>query len=666
MIEYFFLYRQPCLIRSIHFSLLIVITTLVFSNTLDNTYHLDSVFRVSDNTEINEFWPPARFFTDVRTGSTVPQIAEYRPLMPLSHSINSEIAKATGTSKLAGFHVGNIAIHIGSAILIYLLFCFLLSHWSRASVPETKSIHYSHQAFVAALIFAVHPIAGSAVNYIAGRDLLLMVFFFIASMLVYFSMRRTGDSVSGWLLSLSLLSLAILSKQAAIMGFGLIFLFEWILLDAKLKDWRLWARTALFALPTLVFFLARWFSIASQSPTDGLRTVNNLTYPFTMLDAHFFYYLRNFFWPFEMRAVAQVEMIESIFAPTALVGLTFIIVTLVAAWKFRLRHPLITFAILAYWLLFSLTSSIFPFGFVVTDYRQYLPLVFLSLSVTMLVFSLGKKTLSVAVLTGLVLYFSVSSYYINTHWKTEESFWQQSVKYGATALGHQNYGLAIAGKNPKLAEHHYLEAIRLYPTHIYANINLGMLHIRMGKVEDGVERLRSMVTLNPKWALAHYWLSEGLKIANLKQEALKETILAADLDTRSLKYQYAAALALQNVGKRIESIAYFERTIDLDPDYIKTGFWLAFAYQKTAQSQKAIDTYNRFLQSNPNHVQGHFNLAYELKSVNDCGTAVSHFNKVLDLRPSYREVHLHLSECYSVLGDETSAEKHEMIHKEMN
>jgi len=122
-----FLYRQTRLSQGIHLALLIVITSLVFSNTLENTYHLDSVYRVGSNSEINEFWPPARFFTDVRTGSTIPQIAEYRPLMPLSHSINSEIAKATGTSKLAGFHVGNIAIHIGSAILAYLVFCLLLS-----------------------------------------------------------------------------------------------------------------------------------------------------------------------------------------------------------------------------------------------------------------------------------------------------------------------------------------------------------------------------------------------------------------------------------------------------------------------------------------------------------------------------------------------------------
>ena len=264
----------------LHLALLKAITAIVFSNTLENDYHLDSIHRVKANTEINEFWPPVRFFTDVRTGSTISQIAEYRPFMPLSHAINNEIVEATGTSKLAGFHVGNIAIHIGSSILAYFIFCLLIGNWGRVSESETPAIHYSHQAFMAALIFAVHPIAGSAVNYIAGRDLLLMVFFFLASMLVYFNMRLEGDSVSGWLISLLLLCLAILSKQVAIMGFGLVFLFEWIVVGVKLWNWRLWARTILFAVPTAGYFLLRWLWILGQNPGDSLRTVKSLTYPF--------------------------------------------------------------------------------------------------------------------------------------------------------------------------------------------------------------------------------------------------------------------------------------------------------------------------------------------------------------------------------------------------
>jgi len=142
--------------------------------------------------------------------------------------------------------------------------------------------------------------------------------------------------------------------------------------------------------------------------------------------------------------------------------------------------------------------------------------------------------------------------------------------------------------------------------------------------------------------------------------------IAADKDPRSLRYQFAAARALQDAGMILESITYFERIIIVNAHYKYTSFWLGFAYQKTSQSQKAIDAYNSFLSSNTNHVQGHFNLAFELKNENDCKAAVVHFNKVLDLRPSYKEAHLHLSTCYKALGDEQQAAHHASIYKSKN
>ena len=460
-------------------------------------------------------------------------------MMPLSHAINSEIAQALGIGRLAGFHIGNIAIHTGTAILVYFLFCMLIRDWATVPGSPPHAVHYSHQAFAAALLFAVHPISGSAVNYIAARDLLLMVFFFVSAMLVYFRMRRHGDTVSGWLISLLLLSLAILSKQVAIMGFGLVFLFEWLLADLTLRDWRLWltlrdwrvwARTVLFSTPTAAYFVLRSVRITKENSADGLRTVSDASYPLTMLDRHVFYYLRNFVWPFEMRALAEVDMVESMLEPRAAAGLLLILSTLVVAWLLRNRQPLITFAILAYWLLFSLTSSIFPFGYVVTDYRQYTPFVFLCLVVSMAVFASGRRLLPIILLSGLVLYASVSSYYVNTHWKTEESFWGQSVKYGAGALAHNNYGLAISRTNPELAGYHYREAVRQSPLHVYANINLGLHQMRQGEEDEGLQRLYDVVDRLSDWAVARYWLSVGLTSAGRNAEAAEEATRAADLD----------------------------------------------------------------------------------------------------------------------------------------
>ena len=648
--------------RAIHISILLLAIALVYSNTLENAYHLDSIYRVEDNTEIEHFWPPSRFFTDVRTGSSIPQIAEYRPLMPLSHAINNEIARATGTGQLAGYHVGNILIHAGSAILVYFLAGMLIRHWPGSSAPGTATARVGNLAFIAALLFAVHPVSGSAVNYIAGRDLLLMLFFMLASLLVYFNMRLQGESLRGWALSLVLLSIAILSKQVAILGFGVVFLFEWILCGNRLTDWRLWARTALFGLPTVAYFLLRWLWITRQNPGDTLRLPATIEFPLTMAKAHLFYYLRNFAWPFEMRALADFKLEAGALDVGVVVGIVFIAATLLAAWALRRRKPLITFAILCYWLLFSLEASIFPFQYVVTDYRQYAPLVFLCLVISILCCSTRWRVFNAATAAGLVLYFSASSYLINRHWKTEESFWGQSVKYGADALAHTNYALQIAGQNPQLAEQHYLEALRQNPTHIYASINLGLLYMQEKRTGEGLALLENVVALNPGWALAHYWYSRGLLTAHRTDESLAELRWAADLDPRQLQYQYEAAQALQNSGDRPASIPYLERVMAINPDFANAGFLLGFAYQKSGDNLHAIEEYKRFLARQPEHVQGQFNLAFALMDEGDCAEAIRHFETVLELRPDYREVHLHLARCFQQTGDEAAAEWHRQMY----
>ncbi|MBT8420808.1 MAG: tetratricopeptide repeat protein, partial [Gammaproteobacteria bacterium] len=280
--------------------------------------------------------------------------------------------------------------------------------------------------------------------------------------------------------------------------------------------------------------------------------------------------------------------------------------------------------------------------------------------------SLKSRAISFGAVTGLALYFSLSSHAMNRHWKTEESFWQQSVKYGAYSQAHNNYGLAVSGKAPDLAEYHYREALKQNPFHIHANINLGMLYLRRGKTDEGIKVLRDIVRWSPGWALSHYWLSIGLRTIGRKAESIKEAQRAANLDPRSLEYQRTAARVLQEAGRHSEAIPYFERIIKVNPIYGLAEFRLGFALQKSGQSEKAIATYNRFLARKPKHVQGHFNLGYELMQTRDCETAVAHFNRVLELRPAYRETHLHLSKCYRMLGDGETAARHLIEYREAN
>ena len=159
-----------------HIVLLVLLSCAVYSNTLNNSFHLDDFYRVVNNPGIEKVWPISRHFVDPSTMSTLPRITEYRPMLPLSLSINYAIS---GLS-LPGYHLVNIGIHTLAAIVIYFLCLELLG---QTSTLQNQSRRRRWLALMVAAVFVVHPVSGFPANYICGRDLLMMELFLMSSFL---------------------------------------------------------------------------------------------------------------------------------------------------------------------------------------------------------------------------------------------------------------------------------------------------------------------------------------------------------------------------------------------------------------------------------------------------------------------------------------------------
>ena len=98
-----------------------------------------------------------------------------------------------------GYHVTNVLLHIAAAFLIWAIL-------HRLSIPG---------AFLAALLFAVHPVNVESVAWIAQRKNTLAIVFFLLSILWYLSAEERRAKFSNWLwygLSLLAFLLAMLSK----------------------------------------------------------------------------------------------------------------------------------------------------------------------------------------------------------------------------------------------------------------------------------------------------------------------------------------------------------------------------------------------------------------------------------------------------------------------
>jgi protein O-mannosyl-transferase len=119
-----------------------------------------------------------------------------------------------------GFHLTNLAFHVASSLLIYLIvFRLALSQTTRNSEASRE------WALLSSAMFALYPLHPEAVSWITGRVDTIVTTFCLANFWAYLRWRDTRNWL--WLgLSVVFLGLGLLSKEMAITMPALLFAWE--------------------------------------------------------------------------------------------------------------------------------------------------------------------------------------------------------------------------------------------------------------------------------------------------------------------------------------------------------------------------------------------------------------------------------------------------------
>lgn len=638
---------------------IVALAFLVYANALQNGFHLDDFYRIRDNPEIRHVAPAWRHFVDPGTisgsqgtsESRLHQLAQYRPLLPLSLSINYWIARHS----VIGYHLGNLLIQILASVLLYFLILELLAYRADAPIDEKQG---RWLALIVAMVFATHPVSGIPVNYILARDLFLMEVFLIASLLAFLRLRRRGATPWRWAGVLALFVLAILSKTTAAIAPLVVLAFELTARGGSVREVGPWRRALPFAVVALAFFgvahLTLDFSGLAQVQERGLAF--DWLYPLTEAKVHVFHYISNFAWPFPIRQAPYVEPARSLAEGRVLLGLAVIGSSLVIAWRLRHRAPLAAFCILAYWILMIPESSIVPQHHPVVHYRAYASSPFLYLLVGLVAerFLPARSALLVGV--AVVAFFAAVSLHLNRTWRTEETLWSHSVRHGSEPLAHMNLAMSIADRGDPRVRRHLEEAVRRSPNYILAHINLGLLDIHEGRQETGLDRIRKAVVMDPSLGQSHYWLSHAYSRVGLAEKAAEASARAAELDPENLQLLYKAGLDASAVGRYADVLEYVRRIERIEAGYEETDFLEGFALQMTGRFEEAAAAYRRFLDRHPDHAQVHFNLGHALMSSGRCSEAISHFERSLELEPNRTAARQHLITCGTRPAEDPAAD----------
>ena len=363
-----------------------------------------------------------------------------RPLLKASYTFNW---------LYGGFSLLNIAFHAMNAALLFLI--------------GNELFRDRRAAFVAALLFALHPAATEAVTYISGRSSSMMAVFYLAAMLAY--LRRAH-----WAVSSALFVAAIATRETAVTLPAALLLcelcrdepFSWR--RVVRRQWPHWG--LLFVGGVFLLFNQRYFDLIAygygeRSLGDNLITqVGGISFLILRLIS-----LQDYNIDPALPTLTQ-------WGPTVVFqALLLLALLLVGVGNVRSR-PWIAFGILWFFLQLAPTNSIVPRLDVANDRQLYLASWGLFLAICIQLRNLPTLAFGFA-----LALFAAASIARQLDYRSEIELWESSVRLSPwNARGHNNLGYAyqVDGRMDD-ARREYEAALLFDPRHAKARLNLMFL-----------------------------------------------------------------------------------------------------------------------------------------------------------------------------------------------
>lgn len=571
-----------------------------------------------------------------------------------------------GDSTLA-YHLLNVLLHATGACLFGTLLRRVIDNAPCPSTglgafdsPTVASGHerrrYAGVEWLAALLFALHPVCVESVAWIAEQKNTLSLVFYLCAALAYLRFDRQRRSPH-YALATGLFVLALLTKTVtASLPAALLVVFWW---QRGRLEWR---RDVLPLLP--------WFALGAASGlvtahfervligAQGVAFDLSLVQRCLLAGRVFWFYLGKLAWPAELIFIYPRWTID----PAAAWQWLFLLGALALLggliwWRRRSRAPLAA-ALLFGGTLFPVLGfvNVYPFVFsYVADHFQYLA-------------SLAVFALAAAGLWRILPRLPVAARYAGPGvllatlgaltwaqcgmYRDPVTLYETTLKRNPSCwMAHNNLAtiLTLDGR-PAEAIPHLKAAIKLNPGMASAHNNLGDSLTRLGRAADAIPYLEKALQLQPDYAVAHTNLGNAFLELNRPDEAMAKFQQALRLDPRHANAECNLGLALAQSGRTAEAIPHFERAVQIDPDYADAELNWAIGLMLTNRFPEAVPHFERAIELHPESTEYLFAYGRALVQAGRLEAAVSQFENFLRLDPANAGVHLELAQILRRLG----------------
>lgn len=444
----------PAWLNAVAIASLAVLTWVIYYPSLTGEFVFDDHNSIQQSLLVREIWPLTRFVT-----------YSNRPLVDFTYALNY----AQGEYDTWWFHATNVAIHIGTAAVLYLLALrtLRLPAFAERYAPWSQPI-----AWAAAAIFACHPLATETVAYVASRSEGLAGFFYLLTILMYaiaVSSERAPIRNAARVAVLAGTLLAVASKEiAATIPLALV-LYDYIFIaEGDLRSLRSRAAAMAPAFVPLVlaaayvafrvFLSDRHFTPYGQSAGFEFEQFTPLQYASTQVGV-LTHYLRMLVVPTGLTMDYDLALQRSPFAIAVLLPLAVLGALAFAAIRLRTTYPFFSFAVLFFFIVLAPTSSVMPLADLAVERRMYIPLAGFALLAAIAVWDLSKAIMGNR---ALVLLAIVTIAAIGTGSAMTRA---RAVQWGDHLLL-------------------YEDAVRKSPGSPRVRLNLGVIHLNAGRYEE--------------------------------------------------------------------------------------------------------------------------------------------------------------------------------------
>ena len=566
------------------------------------------------------------------------QVGATQQYYPLVHSVFWIEQKLWGDSVL-GYHLINIFLHGFAAIV-------LLQILLRVKVPG---------AWLAAGLFALHPVQVESVAWISEIKNTLSGLFFFCSILAYLNFDQNRSRVA-YFGSLALFLFGLMCKTAIAPLPAIILAVLW------------WRRGRLRlrndVVPSLPFFgLGIGAGLFTAWVERNFVGAHGTAFQLSILQRcliaarDFWFYLFKLLWPVKLTFIYPRWQISGAIWWQYLFPLTLILL-LALIWRLRKKNRGPLAAVLVFLgLLFPALGFINVYPFIysfVADHFQYLacvgPLTLFAAGMTMALDSIapGKVLLRPTISFLLLLTLGALSWRqcrdyrdIETLWRTtiarNPDCWMAYSNLGSflSAHGdaneaiadfrkaleiwpnqskdHNNLGKALVQKG-RIAEamDHFQTALRISPDDPDTESNIGAASLQQGDADEAISHLRRAVEKWPRHAQGHINLGNALLQNREIDAAIAEYEKTLALPFDHAESHYSIGTALRQKGDVEEAIVHYRKALELRPDYANAHNNLANALRQQGRTEEAVHEYEAALKSEPDSILAGNNLAWIL------------------------------------------------------